>query len=514
MYTLRALLTPNETGARYLLALMTVLLSGAGILAVVVSPALALGIIGFLVVVFAAWWRPHAIIWLLLAYLPFEPFLLKWIPDAFYVLARYASEGIIYIVAGTVLLHAWMHRTPWRSTPADVPFFFFLIALAASVVTNVAEPTVALLGVRQILRFILLYFVMVYIAPTKAWIRRMMITMAMVVLCQSSIALLQAATGGELDSFLLPSERRTLGNIQLTLGTEQFWDPGQRVFATMGRYDQLGTFLAAACIMLLAFFYERRLRGVSWYTAGVIVALALPALVLTYSRSSWFGWILGSLAVALLVFRDRRVAIAASCAPIVLLAYVGFSQLAVTQLVDTPRQSIAERFFEAFSYERWRGEYLGYGRLYWIVETVAVVVPSSPLFGVGPGYYGGGVAAALQNTKAYDALGLPFGVYGSLGFIDNNWMSLWGELGTVGLGAYLWFYGVIVMQCLRVAREHPDADTRALAAGTFGILLAFALNASLATFFEVRTLAPYVWIFAGIVAARDGSYHLAAKKEM
>jgi len=115
--------------------------------------------------------------------------------------------------------------------------------------------------------------------------------------------------------------------------------------------------------------------------------------------------------------------------------------------------------------------------------------------------YGGGTAAALTNTQVYDALSLPFGVYGTDGYIDNNWMSLWGELGTLGLAMYLWLYIALFVACLHVYRNSTDKDTRALAMGVCAAMLAVFLNAFLATFLEVRTLAPYMWTMAGVVIA-------------
>ncbi len=197
--------------------------------------------------------------------------------------------------------------------------------------------------------------------------------------------------------------------------------------------------------------------------------------------------------------RDRRVITAAVVIPLLLLAYIGVTGLVVRELVDVSDQSITERFFEAFSYERWVGEYHGLGRLYWIVQTVTEVVPASPIFGHGPGMYGGGGVAALGNTSVYDELGLPFGVYGTEGYIDNNWLSLWGETGTLGLGMYLWLYVVLFMTCLHVYHSSKDAETRTMALGMSAAMLAIALNAFLATFLEVRTLAPYLWIGTAVV---------------
>jgi O-Antigen ligase len=489
-----------DTRARFAMIVLFALVGSALFLSLFTSPAVTLALVGGVGILALAWWRPHTLLLGLLAYLPFEPFLLKWIPDDVYVLARYSSELVIYMLAASVFLRMVWEEKRWKRSVLDVPFVFFLLAILASIVVNMVDPTVALLGARQLLRFIILFFIVVQLAPSKQWMKSCITMLVTVAGIQAAIGGLQALSGGALDTFLLPSERRTLGTIQLTEGTDQFWDPGQRVFATMGRYDQLGIFLALVLLVIIAFLYDERLgKKPKMIAAGVLV---LPVLVLTYSRSAWFGFVFGFLFFAIALKKDRRVMWAAAITPLIITAYIFGNSLIVNTLTDTPEQTIAERFFEAFSYERWRGEYVGYGRLYWMVETVLTVVPSSPVFGVGPGQYGGGAAAALGNTLVYDRLSLPFGVYGTGGYIDNNWMSIWGELGIIGLGAFVWMYITLFLWCVKTAREHPDKDIRALAGATAAVLVAFSLNAFLATFFEVRTMAPYVWVLCGLVASR------------
>lgn len=491
-----------DTRARIAMIILFTLVGGALFLSLFTSPAVTIALTASVALIAFAWWRPELVLLWLLAYLPFEPFILKWIPDDVYVLARYSSELVVYLLAGAVLLRMFLEEKKWKRSIVDVPFIFFLVAIVASVVVNLVDPTVALLGTRQLIRFILLFFVTFQLAPTKEWMRSLLVMLVSVAAIQALLGGLQAVAGGALDEFLLPSERRTIGSIQLTEGTTQFWDPGERVFGTMGRYDQLGIFLAMVFLLIVALLYDERLGKVTKIIGAVVLALGLPVLVLTYSRSAWFGFVLGFLFFTVFLKKDRRVAWAAAMMPFVATAYIFGSNLVVNTLTDTPEQTIAERFFEAFSYERWRGEYIGLGRIYWIAETVLTVVPSAPVFGVGPGQYGGGAAAALGNTVVYDNLSLPFGVYGTGGYIDNNWMSMWGELGTLGLAAFLWLYLSIFFACVRTAQTHPDKDIRALAGGTAAILLAFSLNAFLATFFEVRTMAPYVWVLCGFVLSR------------
>jgi O-antigen ligase len=463
------------------------------------SPSLVVGVVMAVLVTVITFLRPTWSLGFLATYLPFEPFVLKWLPDELYVYAKYGSELLIYLLVAVIIWRLLSGEINLKRTPADIPFILLVFALLAATVINFLPITTAVLGARQILRFILLFFVTVYLAPSKDWIRKILMILAAVLLIQIILGAAQAVFGAPVDTFLLPSERRSLGDIQLTTGTTQFWDSGQRVFGTLGRYDQLGTFMAFVMLMIIAALYERieSLGSRLWLWA--LLFLSLPILALTYSRASWFGFLLGLLFIGMWVKRDKRVMAAAILLPSLLLVYLGVTGLVVRNLVDVPSQSLAERFFEAFSRERWEGEYFGLGRLYWMVQTAVVVVPASPIFGHGPGTYGGGAAAALGNTEVYDDLSLPFGVYGSEGYIDNNWFSLWGEVGSLGLIIYLWLFLGLLFACLHVYKSSQDKETKALALGVCAAMLALAFNAGLGTYLEVRTIAPYIWLLAGAV---------------
>lgn len=488
----------SEEYSRIAQVALFTLVFGALIGSVFLSPTLVLGMVFGVVAVFITFARPTWSLAFLLFYLPFESFLLKWVPDDIYLYARYFSEVLIYLLAVSVL---WMLITGVRSaksTPIDIPFIIFVVLLLASTVINLTPPMTAILGIRQILRFVFLFFITAYLAPSKDWIKKVLIILMAILAIQMSLGFMQAAFGETVDSFLLPSERRTFGEIQLTSGTVQFWDPGQRVFGTLGRYDRLGTFMAFFMLIISAILYETKALEKYRKYLPWLLALSVPALALTYSRSAWFGFVLGFLFLALWAYRDRRVALGAGTILIAMTLYLSVSGLVVNRLIDVSDQNLTERFFEAFSFERWRGEYYGLGRMFWIVQTPSVVL-SSPVFGHGPASYGGGAVAALRNTKVYDNSGLPFGVYGTEGYIDNNWFSLWGETGTLGFASYLWIFGALFVMCIRAFRRSEDPFTRALAIGVASAMIAVVLNAFLATFLEVRTLATYLWVFTALV---------------
>ena len=480
-------------------------------------------------------YRPLATLAALALYLPFESVLLKLVPDNVYVYARFFSEGLIYVLAAVVIWRALTGSIRLRSTQADLPFILFLVILAASVAINAVSPTVAILGTRQIIRFVLVFFIAVQLRPSRDYVRNLTLALFAVVGFESILGIVQSLSGGSLDAILLPSDAHTLGEVTLTGGVDAFWEPGSRVFATLGRYDRLGNFLYFFLALAVGFVYEflgkrrrgddhpqvlprslskggpllaeggetRMIKAEGGQTRrGEMVALfavAIPALVLTFSRASWFAFLLAFLFVAVWIKRDRRVMFAVASVVIAVVAYVGVTGLNVRYITEAPGQTLVERFYETFSYARWRGEYYGLGRVYWMVQTPLTVVAASPLFGFGPGQFGGGAVVALDNTRVYELLGLPFGVFGTEGIIDNSWFSLWGETGTLGMAFFLWLYVGLIVHAVRVHRRSKDPFVRALSIGLAAAMLGVAMNAFLSTVFEIRTLAFYVWLYAGFV---------------
>ncbi|MBU0614053.1 O-antigen ligase family protein [Patescibacteria group bacterium] len=463
------------------------------------SPSLVFLVLIGSVAIYLSFIRPTWSLAFLLFYLPFEQFILKWVADDLYIYAKYASEMLIYLLVVVVAWKIISGSIRLKSSPIDLQMILFLVVIFASIVINGISPWIAILGLRQIIRFILLFFVVYYLAPSKQWVKTVLFGLFIILGIQVILGASQFVIGERLDIFLFPSEGRTIGEIQITSAQEQFWDYGQRVFGTLGRYDRLGTFMAFFMLIIAGLLYQPDARQKYGRFLMPLLIAGLPVLALTYSRSAWFGFVLGFLFISVVIMRDKRVMIASGIAGAGIVLYLAFSGLVVSQLVDVSRQTVAERFFEPFSYERWRGEFYCLGRLYWMFETVKTVVPASPIFGHGPATYGGGAVTALGNTALYDKLGLPFGVYGTDGYIDNNWFSLWGETGTLGIGFYLWAYIALFFLAIRVYRKSDDSFAKGLAIGFAAAMIAVCLNAFLATFLEVRTLAVYLWTFGGII---------------
>src|SRR3989339_1220735 len=169
-----------------------ILLGALLILQSLFSPFLILSIllvIGFFILSF---YRPLWTLAFVAIYLPFESVLLKFIPEDIYVFARYFSEGLIYLLCAVVLWHILSGKIKLRHTPIDFPFILFVIILLSSALINVVEPTVAVLGIRQIIRFILVFYLVSYLRPSKTYIKRLTAAMFAVVLGESLIGITQS----------------------------------------------------------------------------------------------------------------------------------------------------------------------------------------------------------------------------------------------------------------------------------------------------------------------------------
>lgn len=500
MINLRSVYVQSEEKMKRLTLCLFGLLAIFLIIQSVFSPAVAFAALGALVVLIVTVFSPTTTLAFLALYLPFEPFVLKFIPDSIYVFARFASEGLIYLIAFVVFWRLFSGKIRLQKTTLDAPFVLFVITLIASALIHFVPVPTALLGLRQILRFMIVFFLVVYLQPSKPFIKKLTTLLFIVLLIEAGIGIAQSIIGEPLDQFLISSDARTLGELTLTGGVEQFWDPGSRVFATLGRYDRLGNFLYIFLLIASGFLFTlqariKKLEPLLWW----VFLLGIPTLVLTYSRSSWFGFLLGFLFIGLIIKRDKKVFAGLVASTLIVLGYLAVSGLTVGLIAEGPGQTLSERFFESFSYTRWRGEYEGLGRVFWYVHTPLDVVAASPVFGWGPGQFGGGAVAALHNTRVYDELGLPYGVFGTEGFIDNSWFTIWGEAGTLGLFFFLWIYIALYRRALDTYHSARDPYVQGLAIGFAAVLLAMTLNAFTSTIFEIRTVAFYVWMYGGFV---------------
>lgn len=460
--------------------------------------ALAYGL-GMFFLFFAG--RSYFIIIALLIWFPFETLILRYTPIEYYAFAKYIPEIILYSTA-VVSWIRYISRSNrlFPKTAVNAWLLLYIIAAMCSLLLKWYNPAIWLLGVRQLTRFVLVFLIIVLENYPYTTLKKFVWTGLVIAVFEAFLALAQYSTHGALDRYLFFSDTVSFEGIQLE-GLSQFWAPGQRVFATLGRYDRLGSFLVVMMLMFLPWLYRAQTQAEKLWSQIVFAVMGL-ALVLTYSRASWISFFVGVFVIAYGVVRDHRltrVLITVAALGVVCMVGIVFTRAYGGGVLDKVSQTISERATEAFSLYSWKQNYEGYGRFFFLVNTPRMVVRYYPLFGVGPGNYGGGVAAALLNTTWYDRLHLPFGIQNTVGQIDSNWMSIWGEVGTVGLIAWGGLLFTVLRESLAVARARRSVFPSTMAQGLVGVTAAVALLGFFGPYFEMRTLMMYFWLLAGIV---------------
>lgn len=444
------------------------------------------------------------IIYFLLVWFPFESLVLMYTPIDVYVYVKYIPEILLYGLAlGAGIQYIFTRGQVVPRHPILKWVYLIVLLAAVTLVVQWYDPVTWSLGLRQILRFVLLIFICLWMRYDDSIIKNIVWLAITMIGLEAVFGLVQYASGGALDRYLFSTQTINISNRAFLDGAEQTWAPGTRIFGTLGRYDRLGSFLALGLIMLFPWLYAKlQKKKHAWIIAGMSV-LGI-ALVLTKSRASWIAAIVGCVTIGWYIKKDTRVLKVFGVASALLLSYLGVYALLSTQnvlnITERPTQTIAERIFESVSFNAWKQSYEGYGRIFFIINTPRLVVSQYPLFGVGPGRYGGGVAAALANTEVYDRLKIPFGIENKIGQIDNNWMSIWGEFGTLGLIAWIGLFITVIKLGYEVAVKSVSTFDRVIGEGLVGLTIGIMCVGFFGPYFEFRALMFYFWLIVGIVA--------------
>jgi hypothetical protein len=466
------------------------------------APFLTFGLVGLVGVAWLlALARPATALLALLVYLPLEPALVANLDPASTVVARYGAEAVVYLLFARSLL---LPRCGVALRHLTLAVSVLALCCLVSAIANVLDPRVAVLGTRQILRFVLLAVASARLELSDDWLRVAGRALLLLLVAEALFAIAQVAVGRALVAPFIPTEDASWGGIRVREAVAVTWDWNRRVPGTLGRYDRLGLLLAFGLALLTAWRYAGALpRRLGTDLALLAIVMGLVA---SYSRTSWAGF-LGGIAVLAILHRDWRVGAAFAAGVLAVLGLVVASWQDVAASVDYPGQDLRERVLEIFAIERYRGEYTGIGRVYWLAHAPRLLL-DAPFFGVGPGMFGGGAAAALKTTAVYDRYDLPFGIWGTEGHVDGNWLSIAIELGVCGLSAYLACLGVALHQATRLVPGNSPYD-RALGLGFIAALPGFVLAGATSTAFEIRSYAPFFWVLAGLVVARSDRMRLA-----
>lgn len=227
-----------------------------------------------------------------------------------------------------------------------------------------------------------------------------------------------------------------------------------------------GILLPVTLMMTVLWIEQRR----PLYLAATLIGSL--ALVLTFTRGVWLGWLAGF--TMLLLLRKPRWFVYA--VPLLALAIV---------LSPLP---IFGRFVSMFDIEQESN--LDRIRM---TQAGAEMIRDHPFWGVGPG----------NIKETYPLYRKPDAPRFRIPHLHSNIMQIWAERGVVALAAYLLLMVLFVRECLRARRGDPRG--RAFADGGIAIAVALAFAGLFEfNFGDTEVLLTMLDLFALIVAAVHG----------
>jgi O-antigen ligase len=379
----------------------------------------------------------------------------------------FASETLLALSFVLLIVRLVLRRTVFVATIADTPLAAFVVwsALSASFA---ADPARSHEDAKKLLLFALFY-VAVEVLARHASRERLLASLLLGGLALAALSVAQyhwlgfdrldrrphgflghymSAAGVTMVAFLLAAVRLALGP-RPRARLRDSWLVVLVLMAvaavvvadTAGR-GLLGTRLFVAGLtalaMVVALASSPRLRAATAVLPAAVLPLAAWALVVSQTRSAWFGVCCGLATVALV--RAPRL--------------LGVLAVVVVALLLLRPGPLGERLTvtDASSVDR-----------YYMWQAGLDMLADRPVFGVGPG----------MVLAVYPRYRWPEAPNPNAPHLHNNLLQIAVERGVPGLVFFLWWAGAVLLAAVReTRRRHDDPASRCAAVATLAVLAA------------------------------------------
>ncbi len=467
----------------------TIVLIGTGALALFyLSPLAAIGLcLGAAAIIYFSQRVDH-LLYFLAFYLPLEEFVLKCVDYSVYPLLRYGIELVIYAVLLKVILGKLARQEKLFSSPIDVPLLLLAGLGIVSTFLNGLPLLAGVLGLRPLFRYAALFYLILHSNLSKEALPKLFKIILCIATLEVLIGLGQYFVGEPANELLRPKDL-IIG--QTIIDAREKWQDfyaGQKIFATLGRYNLLGAFLVGVLTLLFSYRFQKERFSLQ---QKLLLSGAVVVLLLTYSRLSWVGLSAGL--ITLLVIKGRKKLVLA----LGVASLVGVMSLSPggTSLYKSEVQgSLKDRLLGPFTSDYWAMSSSSQ-RLFTVSQVASSISGLNLLIGYGPGTMGSLVTNLQEGVSQLHQIGDPSKL---LIIGDVGWVALSGQMGLLGVALFLWLLAKLFKGALSVYKNSEDfwLKTLALTLGAYLVALVAMNFFSLA--FEARVSSAYFWILAGV----------------
>lgn len=449
---------------------------------------LLLGVpVAFLVISQLYW-----VVLFLIAYVPFESLVLKFVPvpDQIYLMLQFVSEVLIYSCFVALVLHKLAKVPSFRRTPIDLPILAFVGVGLLSIFVNRLAVFDGLVNLRALLRYVVLFYLVVNLDLSPREVSRLLRVILIIGWAQMLIGGLQIVIGRPVSDILLPRQvNASIGGHTRAFRIIAYGREYGSIFGTLGDTVFYGMFM----VVILA-LYLARIRDLTVANIFILV-LITGAIGFSYSRAALFG-------AFLLLWLSYRIRFGMTRILTISLFVFVISGIGLVLFMEAPpeyvnpeasRQSVwqnitgilSPRYFEIAQKQRFG----------FLVNTVPAVLLERPILGYGPD-----TAAAVERLNTMDVpLVLENWGWRERGFKDVYWITILAYYGLAGLLLSIVLFLRLYSAAWRIYKTSIDKLTRQLA---FAVICLVGVTAFLLFFneaLEFRAYGFYFWLLAALM---------------
>ncbi len=469
-----ALAVASVAGLLIAAAMAASYVSGAGFLVLVIALLAIVALATFL-------WPRAMLVILVLAPIADRFMIAPFMPPAARPITDFLSEGLLTVVSLVILAVGFRERRIMQAIahPASLGVAAFVGLGLASAALNGVPPLTIGSGLFFTLDAVAIFYLCRIVGFTQHQAALAIAAVLGSVLLMAIVSLSQA--------LLSP----TIFGLHPTLGRS---GEAARLGSVVENPNALGSLIEMVIPFALAGAVRLLAPGRRW-ALGVTALLLLAALLLTYSRGSWLGVVLGS-GLVLLIF-DRRVLLLAAGLSVLALGLVTFMPRDLAVGLNSDGTVHQAPGFEIVDTTGDRVGAVGQGRdlRAMLVVNAIPILRDHPLLGVGPGRYGG-AAAAHADSPIHRQYGTDKLLVAQQ-TVDNFWLHILVEAGVLGTLAFLWIIGAVVVQLVRALRG-AEGVRRIAILGILAGTLAAIITTGTTMGLEANTVAFMFWFLLGI----------------
>ena len=269
--------------------------------------------------------------------------------------------------------------------------------------------------------------------------------------------------------------------------------PGMRAFgSTLGNANFLGKFLVLTAPLLMGFLCISKSwnRNMFWALA---CSIAVAALILTETRSSWFGFFIASCiflvtGATVRIFKKKELLLSLAGIMLAGLVFISIAAFARGTLTDLQKM-ITSRTAQAFEI----GKLSETSTRLFMWEKAIDHIAMRPLLGYGPDTH---VLIMQQYNLEYNRR---FNCKVILDRVHNNYLDVALAQGIFGLLAYCGILVFFLMGMWRALKQEGNAETRIFLCAIFSGYCGYLVNDFFS--FSVVSVSPTFWSLMGLTIA-------------